>query len=95
VKWLHTELNVSAGRQLFQLGIVDGDRPTDILNPQDYFKWLVPEQKDRKIPVWSVQASYYMNPFSDIQLIWLPFYEKSRAASNNTDWLTYEQQKVE
>lgn len=95
LKWLHTDLNVSVGRQFFQLGIVDGDRPTDIINPQDYYKWLVPDQKDRKIPVWSVQASYYVNPFSDIQLIWLPVYEKSRAASNNTDWLTYEQQKVE
>jgi hypothetical protein len=94
-KWLHSDLNFSFGRQMFNLGVVDGDRPTDIINPQDYFKWLVADRKDRKIPVWSMQAKYYINPYSDIQLIWLPFYESSRKASNNTDWLTYEQQKVE
>ncbi|PKK90956.1 MAG: hypothetical protein CVV64_04080 [Candidatus Wallbacteria bacterium HGW-Wallbacteria-1] len=94
-KWLLTDFSFKFGRQIFNWGVVKGDRPSDFLNPQDYYKWLVPPHEDRKIPVWGVSARMYLNPTNDLELAWLPFYENSRKASNNTDWLTENQRKVE
>lgn len=94
-KWLGGRYNLSAGRQLFAWGVVDGDRPTDTLNPQDYYKWLVPWHQERKIPVWSISADIFINPYNDIEFVWLPVFELARQAGNETDWLTEEQQRVE
>lgn len=94
-KWLRGRYNISFGRQLFDWGMVDGDRPTDALNPQDYYKWLVPWHKERKVPVWSIAANVFINPYNDIEFVWIPVFERTREAANETDWLTEDQQRVE
>ncbi len=59
------------GKQQIVWGQADGLKVLDVVNPQDFREFILPDFEDSRIPLWSVQAEV---PVGDatLQLLWIP-----------------------
>lgn len=59
------------GKQQIVWGQADGLKVLDVVNPQDFREFILPDFEDSRIPLWSVQADI---PLGDttLQLLWIP-----------------------
>ena len=72
--YLDTEIGNSflrLGKQQIVWGQADGLKVLDILNPQSFREFVLPEFEDSRIPLWSANAEI---PIGDLtlQLVWIP-----------------------
>lgn len=73
ISYREKKLDLSFGLKTYNWGSGDGENPTDTLNPKDYRSFFSPE----KIPSLSGSAIYYPNNELAIELVYLPFKNKS------------------
>jgi hypothetical protein len=74
--WYPSWGEVKLGKQIHAWGAVDGNNPTDNLNPYDYYYMFLPGA-DRKIGTISGSAKYYWND-SQIEGVYIPEHEGNR-----------------
>ncbi len=65
------------GKQQFAWGVTDGIKVLDIVYPQDFRKFNQEDFEESRIPLWSMKFDYYVGADSEIQLVYLPFYEEA------------------
>ena len=74
--WYPSWGEVKLGKQIHAWGAVDGNNPTDNLNPYDYYYMFLPGAY-RKIGTISGSAKYYWND-SQIEGVYIPEHEGNR-----------------
>lgn len=74
--WYPNWGEVKVGKQIHAWGAVDGNNPTDNLNPYDYYYMFLPGA-DRKIGTLSASVKYYWNDWQ-IEGIFIPEHEGNR-----------------
>jgi len=72
--YIDTEIGNSylrIGKQQVVWGQADGLKVLDVLNPQSFREFILPEFEDSRIPLWSANAEI---PIGDLtlQLVWIP-----------------------
>ncbi|MGY8788019.1 MAG: hypothetical protein ACKVH5_06970 [Fidelibacterota bacterium] len=74
--WYPSWGEVKLGKQIHAWGAVDGNNPTDNLNPYDYYYMFLPGA-DRKIGTISGSAKYYWNDWQ-FEGVFIPEHEGNR-----------------
>ena len=74
--WYPSWGEVRAGKQIHAWGAVDGNNPTDNLNPYDYYYMFLPGT-DRKIGTISASVKYYWNDWQ-FEGVFIPEHEGNR-----------------
>ncbi|WP_068303568.1 DUF1302 family protein [Kordiimonas lacus] len=72
--YIDTEIGSSylrLGKQQIVWGQADGLKVLDILNPQSFREFILPEFEDSRIPLWSVNAEIPIGELT-LQLVWIP-----------------------
>jgi hypothetical protein len=54
LQWSHGPLRVRAGKQQLVWGEADGIKVLDVLNPQDFREYILPNFSESRIPLWSL-----------------------------------------
>lgn len=67
---------VRAGKQIHAWGVVDGNNPTDNLNPYDYYYMFLPGA-ERKVGTVSVSVKYYLHNWQ-FEGVFIPEHEGNR-----------------
>jgi len=62
---------VRAGKQQIVWGKSDGLKVLDVVNPQDYREFILPDYEDSRIPLWSLDVEVPVGEGS-LQLVWVP-----------------------
>jgi hypothetical protein len=62
---------VTAGKQFIVWGKSDGLKVLDLVNPQSFREFILPDFEDSRIPLWSVNADIPLGP-ALFTLVWLP-----------------------
>lgn len=60
------------GKQQVVWGEADGLKVLDVVNPQSFREFILPEFQDSRIPLWTVNAEVPVGEDSLLQLIWIP-----------------------
>ena len=60
------------GKQQIVWGEADGLKVLDVVNPQDFREFILPEFEDSRIPLWAVNLEMPVFEESELQLIWIP-----------------------
>jgi hypothetical protein len=76
IRELHIETQigpafVTAGKQFIVWGKSDGLKVLDLVNPQSFREFILPDFEDSRIPLWSVNADVPVGP-ALFTLVWLP-----------------------
>lgn len=74
--WFPSWGEMKIGKQIHAWGVVDGNNPTDNLNPYDYY-YMFLAGMDRKIGTLSADVKYYWNNFQ-IEGVIIPKHEGNR-----------------
>ena len=74
--WYPSWGEVKAGKQIHAWGAVDGNNPTDNLNPYDYYYMFLPGA-DRKVGTVSGSVKYYWNDWQ-FEGVFIPEHEGNR-----------------
>lgn len=72
--YLDTEIGsafVRLGKQQIVWGQADGLKLLDVLNPQTFREFVLPEFEDSRIPLWSMNAEIPVRDLT-LQLVWIP-----------------------
>lgn len=86
------EFSFRAGMQKFFWGKLDRQQPNDLLNPYRYIDPLLDEQRERKIGVPSILATYaptgidWLPEEAQVSMAWLPMYIPFRLPVLNERW---------
>lgn len=59
------------GKQQIVWGQADGLKVLDVLNPQSFREFVLPDFEDSRIPLWSVNAEIPVGDLT-LQLVWIP-----------------------
>jgi len=60
------------GKQQIVWGEADGLKVLDVLNPQSFREFILPEFEDSRIPLWTANAEISIGEESTVQLVWIP-----------------------
>jgi len=82
--WYPSWGEAKLGKQIHAWGAVDGNNPTDNLNPYDYYFMFLPGT-DRKIGTFSASAKYYWNDWQ-LEAIVIPEHEGNRLPFDEPDF---------
>ena len=82
--WYPSWGEVKLGKQIHAWGAVDGNNPTDNLNPYDFYYMFLPGA-DRKIGTLSAAAKYYWNDWQ-IEAVVIPNFEGNRFTFDEPDF---------
>ena len=82
--WYPSWGELKVGKQIHAWGAVDGNNPTDNLNPYDYYFMFLPGT-DRKIGTQSLSVKYYWNDWQ-IEAVVIPEHEGNRLPFNEPDF---------
>lgn len=82
--WYPSWGEVKVGKQIHAWGAVDGNNPTDNLNPYDYYFMFLPGI-DRKIGTLSASVKYYWNDWQ-LEAIVIPEHEGNRIPFDEPDF---------
>ena len=74
--WYPSWGEVKVGKQIHAWGAVDGNNPTDNLNPYDYYYMFLPGA-ERKVGTISVSVKYYWNDWQ-MEGVFIPEHEGNR-----------------
>jgi len=74
--WYPSWGEVKIGKQIHAWGAVDGNNPTDNLNPYDYYYMFLPGA-ERKVGTISVSVKYYWNDWQ-MEVVFIPEHEGNR-----------------
>ncbi|HET6304510.1 MAG TPA: DUF1302 family protein [Myxococcota bacterium] len=59
------------GKQQIVWGRADGLKVLDVVNPQDFREFILPDFDESRIPLWAVNTEVPLGEFA-LQLVWLP-----------------------
>ncbi|MCH7763141.1 MAG: hypothetical protein IIB95_05290 [Candidatus Marinimicrobia bacterium] len=82
--WYPSWGEVKVGKQIHAWGAVDGNNPTDNLNPYDYYFMFLPGI-DRKIGTLSASIKYYWNDWQ-LEAVVVPKHEGNRLPFDEPDF---------
>ena len=82
--WYPSWGEVKLGKQIHAWGAVDGNNPTDNLNPYDFYYMFLPGA-DRKIGTLSAAAKYYWNDWQ-LEVVVIPEHEPNRYPFGEDDF---------
>lgn len=82
--WYPSWGEVKVGKQIHAWGAVDGNNPTDNLNPYDYYYMFLPGT-NRKIGTLSASVKYYWNDWQ-LEAIVIPEHEGNRIPFDEPDF---------
>ena len=82
--WYPSWGEVKLGKQIHAWGAVDGNNPTDNLNPYDFYYMFLPGA-DRKIGTLSAAAKYYWNDWQ-FEVVVIPEHEPNRYPFGEDDF---------
>ena len=82
--WFPSWGEMKVGKQIHAWGVVDGNNPTDNLNPYDYY-YMFLAGMDRKIGTLSADVKYYWNNFQ-IEGVLIPKHEGNRFPFGERDF---------
>ncbi len=60
------------GKQQVVWGEADGLKVLDVINPQSFREFILPEFQDSRIPLWTANAEIPVGDDSLLQLLWIP-----------------------
>ncbi len=60
------------GKQQLVWGEADGLKVLDVLNPQSFREFILPDFEDSRIPLWTANVEIAIGKESSVQLIWIP-----------------------
>lgn len=60
------------GKQQVVWGEADGLKVLDVINPQSFREFILPEFQDSRIPLWTVNTEIPVGDDSLLQLLWIP-----------------------
>ena len=60
------------GKQQIVWGEADGLKVLDVLNPQSFREFILPEFEDSRIPLWTANAEITIGDNTTAQLVWIP-----------------------
>lgn len=60
------------GKQQIVWGEADGLQVLDVLNPQSFREFILPDFDESRIPLWSANLELALSDDSTLQLVWLP-----------------------
>lgn len=78
--------NLRLGKQQVVWGQADGLKLLDVVNPQDFSRFILDEFDQSRIPIWMVNLELFF-PIGDLQLLWIPDASVHNLANRDT---TYE-----
>ena len=78
-------LELFIGNQLFEWGSADGFNPTDVINAQDYTRFILYSTRRRKLPKDVLAAKFMLEPF-ELSLVYSPDYEADRLPPEGSPW---------
>lgn len=84
VIWYPNWGEVKVGKQIHAWGAVDGNNPTDNLNPYDFYYMFLPGT-DRKIGTLSASVKYYWNEWQ-LEAVVIPEHEGNRFPFDEPDF---------
>ena len=76
LSWFPSWGEVNVGKQIHAWGAVDGNNPTDNLNPYDYYYMFLPDA-ERKVGIVSSSVKYYWNDWQ-MEGVFIPAHEGNR-----------------
>ena len=82
--WYPSWGEVKLGKQIHAWGAVDGNNPTDNLNPYDFYYMFLPGA-DRKIGTLSASMKYYWNDWQ-LEVVVIPEHEPNRYPFGEDDF---------
>ncbi|MBN2233381.1 MAG: hypothetical protein JW781_11280 [Deltaproteobacteria bacterium] len=88
LRWRRGSWEVTAGRQLVRWGKTDQISPVDVLNPQDFRLFIVPELEERKTPAWMLRARRFFSTWS-VEGVFIPFFEPAEVDYFDSDWAIF------
>jgi hypothetical protein len=86
IEWSPWKFKIGAGYQIFTWGVADKTNPTDNINPMDYNDFSL-STAVKKLPTLAANVSFYPLKFMSLDLIYVPFAEKSYYTSDIVDEL--------
>jgi hypothetical protein len=60
------------GKQQIVWGRADGLKVLDVVNPQDFREFILPDFDESRIPLWAVNTEVPLGDAASLQLVWLP-----------------------
>ncbi|MFT7220368.1 MAG: hypothetical protein ACI8Z1_001985 [Candidatus Azotimanducaceae bacterium] len=63
--------NLRLGKQQVVWGQADGLKLLDVVNPQDFSRFILDEFDESRIPIWMVNLELFL-PIGDLQILWIP-----------------------
>ncbi|MGR9091776.1 MAG: DUF1302 family protein [Gammaproteobacteria bacterium] len=63
---------VRLGKQQVVWGEADGLKVLDVVNPQSFREFILPEFDDSRIPLWSLSAELPLNDDVSLEVVWVP-----------------------
>lgn len=60
------------GKQQVVWGEADGLKVLDVINPQSFREFILPDFEDSRIPLWTVNSEIPLGEDSLVQLLWIP-----------------------
>lgn len=66
------EVFLRLGKQQVVWGEADGLKVLDVINPQSFREFILPEFEDSRIPLWTFNSEIPVGEDSLIQLLWIP-----------------------
>ncbi|TQV82219.1 DUF1302 family protein [Denitrobaculum tricleocarpae] len=66
------EVFIRLGKQQVVWGEADGLKVLDVINPQSFREFILPEFEDSRIPLWSFNSEIPIGEDSLLQLLWIP-----------------------
>ena len=79
------DFDIRIGRQQVVWGEADGLRINDIINPQDFKEFILPDYIDSRIPLWMARINYYYKDFTFEGII-IPDFKRNRFARHGSEW---------
>jgi hypothetical protein len=77
--------NLRAGKQQVVWGQADGLKLLDVVNPQDFSRFILDDFDQSRIPIWMVNLELFL-PIGDLQLLWIPDASVHNLANSNTSY---------
>lgn len=65
------DANLRLGKQQVVWGQADGLKLLDVVNPQDFSRFILDQFDQSRIPIWMVNLELFL-PIGDLQLLWIP-----------------------
>lgn len=78
-------VDIRVGKQLILWGTTDELNPTDVINPENYYKFALPVKAERKIPTFSAKIDWY-NALGTFTGVFVPFFTPDHLPPSGDPW---------